>query len=139
MEWGDKTGWNSDAFKTLGKCDLVFFDPDNGLVERDGKDKSITTEEIRRLYNAGKSIIIYQHFYRKKAHDIADEKIELLKTMDKKVSVRALWYHRGTARMYVIVLNGEAASAIGERIDMFCKHFKEQPKKMRHFDEIIVN
>jgi hypothetical protein len=49
-------------------CDLIFFDPDNGIeVEskrygRRGSSKYLYWDEIESFWNAGHSLLIYQHF-----------------------------------------------------------------------------
>jgi hypothetical protein len=52
-----------------GGCDLVFFDPDNGIevklrVGRKGSSKYLYWDEIGRFWKAGHSLLIYQHFPR---------------------------------------------------------------------------
>lgn len=56
------------ASATLSSCDLVFFDPDNGIAvksvtkARSAAVKFIFPDEIADTYDAGKSVLIYQHF-----------------------------------------------------------------------------
>lgn len=51
-------------------CDLIFFDPDNGIevksipYGRKGSSKYVYWKEIQESFSAGHSIIIYQHFPR---------------------------------------------------------------------------
>lgn len=53
-------------------CDLVFFDPDNGIevksrpYGRKGSSKYVYWRELISTYSAGHSILIYQHFPRMK-------------------------------------------------------------------------
>jgi hypothetical protein len=53
-------------------CDLVFFDPDNGIevkskpYGRKDSSKYLYWHEIQRFWNAGHSLLIYQHFPRVK-------------------------------------------------------------------------
>lgn len=63
-----------DAFarvkQALAPTDLVFLDPDNGVevqscrVGRRGSSKYVLRSEIIELYQAGHSVIVYQHFPR---------------------------------------------------------------------------
>jgi hypothetical protein len=60
-----------EAFKDLaGGCELVFFDPDNGIevgtkpVGRKDSSKYLYWHEIERFWKAGQSLLIYQHFPR---------------------------------------------------------------------------
>jgi hypothetical protein len=49
-------------------CDLVFFDPDNGiavkstLYGRKGSSRYLYWHEMERFWRAGHSLLVYQHF-----------------------------------------------------------------------------
>lgn len=58
------------AAKALAGADVVFFDPDNGLdvpsigKGRRGSSKYVYRDEIAATYDAGHSVLVYQHFPR---------------------------------------------------------------------------
>lgn len=58
------------AMEALADCNLIFFDPDNGLdvksVAKGRKDSSkfLYRDEVARAYERGHSLLIYQHFPR---------------------------------------------------------------------------
>lgn len=60
----------SDCGDRFAGCDLVFFDPDNGLeirsTQRGHKDscKFLYWDEVCAIFGAGSSVLIYQHFIR---------------------------------------------------------------------------
>ena len=60
----------SDMYKLFQDVDLIFFDPDNGLEVKSkqfGKkdsSKFLYWREVVDSYNAGRSILLYQHFIR---------------------------------------------------------------------------
>jgi hypothetical protein len=62
--------YHKDALDSARGCELVFFDPDNGIgveskpVGRKGSSKYLYWQEIVRLWKAGYSLLIYQHFPR---------------------------------------------------------------------------
>lgn len=62
--------WWKGLKESIAGIDLVFVDPDNGIeipskpVGRKGSSKHITWGEIQQLYQAGCSVLIYQHFRR---------------------------------------------------------------------------
>jgi hypothetical protein len=64
-----------EAGATLANCDLVFFDPDNGIevqgTPKGRKDSAryIYWDEIATFYGVGQSILVYQHYSRKKRED----------------------------------------------------------------------
>jgi hypothetical protein len=62
----------SECFTRLAGCDLVFFDPDNGLEikstsrGRKNSHKYLYWDEVCETFSAGASALIYQHFTREK-------------------------------------------------------------------------
>ena len=58
------------ATRDLGRTDLIFFDPDNGLAPKSiaigqtGSSKYIYLDEIAAAFGQGHSVLIYQHFVR---------------------------------------------------------------------------
>jgi len=62
----------SECSTRLADCDLVFFDPDNGLevksIPRGRKNshKYLYWGEVCSAFSAGSSVVIYQHFIREK-------------------------------------------------------------------------
>jgi len=60
----------SASSELLNACELVFFDPDNGMeiatckAGRKGSSKYLLWSEVADQYVAGKSVLIYQHFRR---------------------------------------------------------------------------
>jgi hypothetical protein len=62
-----------EGFERISKgCDLIFFDPDNGLevksrpYGRKHSSKYLYWREVRKFFNSGHSLLIYQHFSRVK-------------------------------------------------------------------------
>jgi hypothetical protein len=60
-----------EGFERVSKgCELIFFDPDNGLevkskpYGRKHSSKYLYWREVRKFFNAGHSLLIYQHFRR---------------------------------------------------------------------------
>ena len=66
----DRDAYFDAAWEALGPCDLVFFDPDNGIEidgvqrGRTGSAKYVYWRELQETYTKGHSILIYQHFPR---------------------------------------------------------------------------
>jgi hypothetical protein len=66
----ERDKWGEGLLRCAQGVDLVFLDPDNGIevpskpVGRKGSSKYITWEEVKRLWNADSSLLIYQHFRR---------------------------------------------------------------------------
>lgn len=68
----DRDLWFENLRAEMAGSDLVFFDPDNGVEIKSlpyGRRKSskfIYWHEIEDVWNAGSSVLIYQHFIREK-------------------------------------------------------------------------
>ncbi len=62
--------WSNGLAQAASGADLVFLDPDNGLevpskpIGRKDSSKYVAWDEVERLWNAGSSLLIYQHFCR---------------------------------------------------------------------------
>ena len=56
--------WLDEALEKVGKCDLVFLDPDTGLEKR-SKDlvdvEHCSYKDVRRFWDQGASLVVYQH------------------------------------------------------------------------------
>jgi hypothetical protein len=65
-----RTVYHARAIDSARGCDLVFFDPDNGIevkskrCGRRDSSKYLCWDEIERFWKAGHSLLIYQHFPR---------------------------------------------------------------------------
>ena len=66
----DRDAYFAECAEKFAGCDLVFFDPDNGLeiksVPRGRRDscKFLYWQELSRTFVSGASVLIYQHFIR---------------------------------------------------------------------------
>ncbi len=71
----DRDVWRRGLFEASRDVDLAFVDPDNGIevpskpVGRKGSSKYVTWRELQHLWDAGCSLLIYQHFGREKRED----------------------------------------------------------------------
>lgn len=68
-----------DAWRLLRECDLLFFDPDNGVEVRSsgwgqkGSSKYVFWHELERAAARGHSLLIYQHFPRRERSEFVRE------------------------------------------------------------------
>ena len=64
--------WGERLVEFAAGADLVFLDPDNGFeipskpIGRKNSSKYVAWYEIERLWEAGSSVLAYQHFWHKK-------------------------------------------------------------------------
>ncbi len=65
-----RKSWFRDACAAVSACDLVFLDPDNGLVPAAGHESSqyATMKGIRELTSRGQSVVTIQFFGRMGSH-----------------------------------------------------------------------
>lgn len=67
----ERTQWHENAMKKLAGCDVVFLDPDNGMLVKSVRKKSKRSvkytlyEEVRDYLKRGQSVLIYNHRCRK--------------------------------------------------------------------------
>jgi hypothetical protein len=64
-----RTAWFAECCRRLAGCDLVFFDPDNGLERRlvrgrKNSHKYLYWAEVKDIFATGASVLVYQHFPR---------------------------------------------------------------------------
>ena len=109
--------WHSSALRTLEGTDIVFLDPDNGLIVQSvgtGSSKSIKyilTDELRDYYRAGHSVIFYNHRSRQTENDYLER---FRKIRNDLAFEGAEWFGlkfvRRTIRDYIFILQpGHAA------------------------------
>ncbi len=66
----ERSKYFAECSKKFQKCDLIFFDPDNGVeiasVRKGGRNsaKFVFWDELYAAYSLGASILVYQHFPR---------------------------------------------------------------------------
>lgn len=116
--------WHNQALEVLKYADIVFLDPDNGLLVKSvsaGSAKSnkyVISSEITDYFAAGKSIIIYNHRCREQ------ESVYLQcfawmheDSILKNAVITGVTFKRGTVRDYIFALQPSHASSIMECVD----------------------
>ncbi len=102
--------WHERALSTLGGIDLVFLDPDNGLLvksvgKRSAKSPKYTFyEEVTDYVARGQSVVVYNHRSRKKRgvyfNEIHDK---LLAAVPQAYRISAITFPKGSVRDYFAV------------------------------------
>ena len=112
----DRELWFQQALKEVQGADLVFVDPDNGLMSESIRNsrKHVAYNEIRQLYSQGHNLLIYHHLSRQ--GDAASQAEYLRNKLHKELSAQAtptvLQYHRGTSRFFISVCQGSKSARI---------------------------
>lgn len=123
VEEGYRTRWHENAMETMKECDIVFLDPDNGLLPKSvskGSKKSIKyvyEDEIIDYYTRGHSVIFYNHRCREKT-DVYLKRFEhlFLNSQIENGSKRGISFVRGTIRDYMYIIQPEHRKIVDKSI-----------------------
>ena len=103
--------WHEKAMKMFERVELVFMDPDNGLLVKSvGKRsarsvKYVFYEEVKDLINSGKSVLVYNHRSRKperKYFDDIEDRLQENVKVDKE-AIQWITFPKGTIRDYFAI------------------------------------
>ncbi len=103
--------WFEDSLLALTNAELIFMDPDNGLLKSGdasmrGAEKYILPEEAERYFRSGHDVVYYCH----KGRRSEEEWRSYLGLMFKRIpeaEPAVLTYHKGTQRSYVFLIHKE--------------------------------
>ena len=91
----ERDKWANTLFSRAEEFDFVFLDPDNGLevkskpYGRKNSSKYLYWQEVAKLWSKGKSLLIYQHFPKKKRHIFIQEILQTLESYTPRSAVEA--------------------------------------------------
>lgn len=121
-----RSGWLSEAKAALKEADLVFADPDNCLSDSAGATsknapKYVTSEDMKRLIDVNTGVVVYHHLNRSaKAPVQLDQAAQLLQSaIGRRSRPWTVWYHRGTARGFLISPADHHRDLLRSRLDAF--------------------
>lgn len=105
----ERRQWFQESMSKMSDADLIFMDPDNGLLEsndatkRDA-EKYVLPDEVEQYYNAGHDVVYYCHKGRRTWKQWEAYKSFMLdRIKDSKPIV--LTYHKGSQRSYVFLVH----------------------------------
>ena len=128
---GARTEWFGRAMVAVKDCDVVFLDPDNGLVDDNGDPDGVlpkyaSYQEAAELWEQGKSLVIYQSFGRQGANlEIQDHAANLRQVLGidgPPGKIIALRFRRTLARVFFVIpnpANPEVAQLLTDRVQAF--------------------
>lgn len=82
-----RAAYFAEAASSFEDADLVFFDPDNGLqvpskpLGRKDSSKYLFWDEVRLAFDAGASVLVYQHYPRREREPYIRERVHELRTL----------------------------------------------------------
>lgn len=132
--------WHEKALKKLFGLDLVFVDPDNGLIVPSAKgkpkeNKYVLPKELAEYYEQGSSVIYYQHKARRQDSYYEDQHRRLLSRPElSDASGFGIKFRKTSHRYYFFILHPEhkeeVTKAIREMLNSkWNKCFSELPTK----------
>ena len=115
---GKRADWHRRALAALNGCELVFVDPDNGLMVPSARrskkaNKYVLPEELFDYYQQGASVIYYQHKARRQDSFYTDQHNKLLQ--DERIQGAeglGLKFTRTSLRYYWFLLRPEHAETV---------------------------
>lgn len=109
--WKQRDAWHTLGRKELQSADLVFTDPDNGIIFSERKDpktrkpshKHSYWYELHSYLKTGKSLVAYHHLGRQKGGHAQEIGRCLRIILDRGYQAWAVHYRRGTSRAFLII------------------------------------
>ena len=98
--------WLHDALVKLSGCQIIFVDPDNGIMTKTAKgskksNKYVCVKELRDYYKAGATVIYYQHQARYKQEKYAGDLRSILSAEEfRNASGALLRFNKQSVRYY---------------------------------------
>lgn len=127
--------WREQALEETEACDVIFFDPDNGLAAEAATEKAspkhVYVDDLAPFLRRGQAHVIYHHLGRVKHDaDMRNQASELKDSLGLASMPWILRWHRVAPRAYFIVPNGRETE-LAPKVDTFLagswgQHFELQ-------------
>lgn len=132
--------WYRNSLKASSHSDIIFCDPDNGLLVKSvslfssKSDKYITEDELAAYYLSGKSVIFYNHRCREK-EEVYLQRFKPLQLRSEFVSAKwkGLKFVRGSIRDFIFILQPAHFEKINNVVEKMM-----QSNWNRHFSIINI-
>ena len=120
--------WFTNSFLALCGAELVFLDPDNGLLIKDdpsikGAEKYVLPSEVKDYWNGNHNVVYYCHRGRRTDKQWQDYMRVMRKTMPG-TRIIVLTYHKGTQRSYVFLVRKMHYDRYRKILDKVLKEWK---------------
>ena len=101
--------WHKKAVQKLEDTDLVFLDPDNGLLvngntSKKGSEKYVLPQEVLEYYKTGHNVVFYCHKGRRTQEQWEDYK-RFMHNMISYSETFGITFHKGTQRSYIFLIH----------------------------------
>ena len=113
--------WLATMVDSLAACEIVFADPDNGIECSTGccdlkGPKFVYWGDLDDLMRPARSLVIYHHLGRRGSHPSQIEAIKNQIASKLHVPVEAMWFRRGSGRVYLIAMAPSHQEAFSTRL-----------------------
>jgi hypothetical protein len=111
-----KIGWFAECCAKFAGCNLVFFDPDNGLERRHvrgrkNSHKYVYWAEVNEVYASGASVLVYQHFPREHRESFIQRLAERLRV---ETGAAGVFSFRTPHVLFLMAAQGRHVAALRE-------------------------
>jgi hypothetical protein len=136
--------WFDRSLSVLHDCDVLFFDPDNGLevksapISHAKACKYVMYEEIAKAYQAGKSLIIYNHCDRSDKQTYMSRFKKIADAVGRPLKFPILRFNRYSVRDYVFVLQPEHQAAFDACLKAFVQGPWGEHFGLSYIDAIVI-
>lgn len=115
--------WFEKSIGVLRDVELVFMDPDNGLMEKGdasktGAEKYVLPDEVGEYYKSGHNVVYYCHKGRRKHNDWIKYKSIMFEIIPDAKPV-VLTYHKGSQRSYIFLVQEKDFAKYRRILDKF--------------------
>jgi len=120
-----RKSWFSKSLNVLSEAELIFMDPDNGLLENNdasklGSEKYVLPDEVERYFKAGHNVVYYCHKGRRKYDVWQAYKSEMFNRIPEAKPI-ILTFHKGTQRSYIFLIHEEDFVKYRKIVDQFLR------------------
>ena len=115
--------WFQESLQAIAGAELVFMDPDNGLLESDDAgrkdaEKYVLPSEVEGAFNAGHNVVYYCHKGRRTCEQWDDYKSIMFKHVKDAIPA-VLTYHKGSQHSYIFLIHEQNFVKYRKIIDNF--------------------
>lgn len=117
------------AREKLAACDLIFYDPDNGIEikskakgQRDSA-KYIFWDEVTETFQAGHSVLVYQHFPREKRNTFIERLVE---EYQRRLNASKVYWFRTPQVVYLLSVQAKHIDFMASRIEVITSQWHKQ-------------
>lgn len=121
--------WFRKSVSELESAELIYMDPDNGLLEdndpsKRGAEKYVLPDEVEQYYRAGHNVVYYCHKGRRKMGDWFDYKSIMCEVLPEAKPL-VLTYHKGTQRSYIFLIHPEDFMKYSKILNRFLSKWRK--------------